>query len=289
MIPRFELHRPATIQEASRLLREFPGEAVPYAGGTELLQVMKLGLASFRHLVDVKGIPSLHGIDVTPDGWLRIGATSTHREIERSTLVASHVPALASLERQIANVRVRNTGTLGGNLCFAEPHSDPAAFLLAADGRVRLSSADAERELAIDDFVAGPLLTGRDQGELLVEVRVPPRVANRGHGFAKLAFFERPAASVACRIDLQGGRIAAVRVAVGSACEAPTLLGSIGPVLVGVRVQELEEALATARDAARDEVLTYDDINGSADYKRHLVGLLLGQAVTAAHREATRG
>jgi len=289
MIPRFELHRPATIHDASGLLNEFPGEAVPYAGGTELLQVMKLGLASFRHLVDVKGIPALRGIDVMPDGWLRIGATSTHREIERSTLVASHVPALASLERQIANVRVRNTGTLGGNLCFAEPHSDPAAFLLAADGRVRLSSADAERELSIDDFVAGPLLTGRDQGELLVEVRVPPRVANRGHGFAKLAFFERPAASVACRIDLQGGRIAAVRVAVGSACEAPTLLGSIGPVLVGVRLQELEEALATARDAARDEVLTYDDINGSADYKRHLVGLLLGQAVKAAHREATRG
>ncbi len=287
-IPRFELHVPTSVAEASELLRRYPGEAVPYAGGTELLQTMKLGLASFEHLVDVKRIPALAGIAVQPGGWLRIGATTTHREIERSAIVGERLPALRLLERQVANVRVRNTGTLGGNLCFAEPHSDPAAFLLAAGARVRLGSAEGERELDVDAFIAGPLFTDRAPDELLLDVRVPPARPGRGHGFAKLAFFERPAASVACRIDVAEGAIADARVAVASACESPVLLERVGQTLVGARGADLDDALGAAVEAARHDVETFDDVNGSADYKRHLVGLLLRAAATSAYEEATR-
>ena len=287
-IPRFELHVPTSVAEASDLLARYPGEAVPYAGGTELLQTMKLGLASFQHLVDIKRIPSLAGIGEEPDGWLRIGATATHREIERSPLVGERLPALRAMERQVANVRVRTTGTLGGNLCFAEPHSDPAAFLLAAGARVRLGSASGVRELDVDAFIAGPLFTDRAPEELLLDVRIPAARPGRGHGFAKLAFFERPAASVACRIDLADGAVADARVAVGSACESPTLLERAARTLVGARASDLGAALEAAIEAARSDVETFDDVNGSADYKRHLVGLLLRAAATSAYEEAMR-
>ena len=108
-----------------------------YAGGTELLLVMKLGFAEYGHLVDVKGIPELRRLEAE-DGALVIGGGVTHRTLERSALVREGWPALAAMERSVANVRVRGAGTLGGNLAFSDPHSDPATFLLAAEAEVEL-------------------------------------------------------------------------------------------------------------------------------------------------------
>src|SRR5205807_9843814 len=104
-------------------------------GGTELLLLMKLGFSSYGHLVDIKGIEELGGIRAE-NGVLVIGSTVTHREIERSPLVLERLPALAAMERGVANLRVPNGGTLGGNLCFSDPHPDPATFLLALDAAV---------------------------------------------------------------------------------------------------------------------------------------------------------
>jgi xanthine dehydrogenase YagS FAD-binding subunit len=116
MIPRFSLARPRTLEEAWEALAAAGGDGAYYAGGTELLQVMKMGLAQFGTLIDLKGIEELHGIAGTEDGSLRIGGAATHREIERSPIVRERLPALARLEQHVANVRVRNQGTLGGNV-----------------------------------------------------------------------------------------------------------------------------------------------------------------------------
>ena len=136
-LPPFEIHRAGSVEEATALVEEHGEDAALYAGGTELLLLMKLGFASFGHLVDVKPVAGLRTIERV-DGVLRIGGTVTHREIERSPLVREGWPELAEMERHVANVRVRATGTLGGNLSFADPHSDPATFLLAAGASVRL-------------------------------------------------------------------------------------------------------------------------------------------------------
>ena len=149
MLPRFQFLRPRSLPDAFAAFAATAGDAAWIAGGTELLQVMKMGLAQIGTLIDVKGIAELHGLRADEDGALTIGAGTTHRVIERSPIVREHLPALAALESEVANIRVRNTGTIGGNLAFAEPHSDPATFLLACNTSVHLVGPRGGRDLGI--------------------------------------------------------------------------------------------------------------------------------------------
>jgi carbon-monoxide dehydrogenase medium subunit len=286
MIPRFSLARPHTLEEAWEALATAGGEGTYLAGGTELLQVMKMGLAQFGTLVDLKGIEELHGVAGTDGGSLRIGGAATHREIERSAIVRERLPALARLEQHLANVRVRNQGTLGGNLCFAEPHSDPATFLLAAGAEVELAGPNGRRRLGIADFVLGPLFTDREQDEVLVAIHVPAGRAGQGRGYAKIKFFERPAASMAVSVEIADGAISGATVVAGSLTEIPVTVPAASEALVGLPASAVEEdgALAPAREAL-GELDAVDDLNGSADYKRHLAGILLGRALRDAFLE----
>lgn len=288
MIPRFALARPRSLAEAFDAFEASGGDAAWLAGGTELLQVMKMGLAQFGTLIDIKAIPDLRGLGQTPDGALRIGALTTHRELERSSLVGEALPGLAALEARVANVRVRNTGTIGGNLAFAEPHSDPATFFLACDATVRLVGSRGRRELGIGDFVQGPLWTAREADELLLDIAVPPRAAATGRAYEKIAFFERPAASVAVRLSVVDGAIGEATIAVGSLTEVPTLVPDGAAAFRGAEARP--EALAAPVRAAVEAFGGLDvvaDLNGSADYKRHLAGILLAQAAQRALTEAT--
>jgi carbon-monoxide dehydrogenase medium subunit len=291
MIPRFALVRARSLDEAFAAIAAADGDAAYLAGGTELLQVMKMGLAAFGTLVDIKAIDELRGIGSGGDGALRIGAATTHREIERSAVVERTVPAFAGLERGVANVRVRNQGTLGGNLSFAEPHSDPATFLLATDARVALAGPNGRRVLGIADFVLGPLFTAREVDEVVTGVEIPARAPDEGRGYAKLAFFERPAVSVAVRLRVSDGAVAEATVALGSMVDSPTLVEDAGAALVGAPADERDAtAFGAAIDRCRDAFGSVDavaDLNGSADYKRHLAGVLVARAARDAIREAT--
>lgn len=287
MIPRFSLSRPRSLADAFAAFAATDGDAAWLAGGTELLQVMKMGLAQFGTLIDVKAVPELHGIDAEVDGSVVIGAGSTHRQVERSAIVRSAIPGLAELEGAVANVRVRNTGTLGGNLAFAEPHSDPATFLLACGATVRLAGPTGRRELEIADFLLGSLFTAREADELLVSVRIPSAGHGVGRGYAKFAFFERPAASVAVSLAVRNGRLAETTVAVGSLTEVPTVVVAAGAALDGAEAgpAALNDQLDAVR-AAFDDLDIVADLNGSIDYKRHLAGVLVGRAAQAALTEA---
>lgn len=287
MIPRFSLARPRSLPEAFAAYEAAGGDAAWYAGGTELLQVMKMGFAQIGTLVDLKGLPELKGIGLEADGTLRIGAASTHREIERSEVVRRELPGLALLETRVANVRVRNQGTLGGNLAFAEPHSDPSTFLLACGATIELQGPGGTRTLTVDEFVLGPLYTAREPDEIMVAVRVPGRRRGEGRAYDKFAFFERPAASVAVRVRVERGAVAEAVVAVGSLTEVPTLVPDAAAALVGGPADAA--ALAPHLERARAALAPLEavaDLNGSVDYKRHLAGVLLARATTAALREA---
>jgi aerobic carbon-monoxide dehydrogenase medium subunit len=286
MIPPFQLHRPGTVAEASSLLGELGDEAALYCGGTELLQVMKMGIASFGHLIDVKAVKQLSGMTVSDDGVVNIGATVTHREIELSPLIRNHVPALAELARQVANVRVRNSGSIGGNLCFAEPHSDPAVLLVAADASVHLADSSDTRTIRMQDFTLGPLVTAREPAEVLVRIEIPAQPLGTGLAYRKVVFHERPAASVAVRVTRRDDEIASASVVVGSVGDGPTIVASAGEVLVGASVADPAEATDAAAALAASECDAYEDINGSEDYKRHLVAVLSRRAIGAALEQA---
>jgi carbon-monoxide dehydrogenase medium subunit len=287
VIPRFALVRPTTLAEAFAAFDAAGGDAAWYAGGTELLQVMKMGLARFGTLVDLKGIEALRGIALEADGALSIGAGTTHREIERSPIVRRELPALAALEAHVANVRVRNQGTLGGNLCFAEPHSDPATFLLACDARVRLEGPGGRRELAMGDFLVSTFVTAREPEEVLTGVVVPGARAGEGRAYDKAKFRERPAVSVAVRLLVADGSIAEAHVAVGSMTDVSIRVPAAEAALVGAAAESAALAGPLVDGAAAmAEVDAAADLDGAPDYKRHLAGVLLGRAAGAALAEA---
>jgi carbon-monoxide dehydrogenase medium subunit len=272
-LPPFDLHRAGSVEEARELLTRYGEDAAVICGGTELLLLLKLGFAAYGHLVDIKGIPELGGVR-THNGSLVIGATATHREIERSPDVLAKLPALAAMEQHVANLRVRNVGTLGGNLCFSDPHSDPATFLLAVGAEVEVEGT--RQPLA--EFLVGPYETALAHGQLLHSVRipVPPKGTRIAH--KKLAFHERPAATVACAVRLDNEKFAEARIAVGSVGPRAVL---VEDALAGASVDDAD-ALAAAAERAAEASGAVEDANGSVEYKQQLVRVLVERSVREA-------
>ena len=279
-LPPFDLHRARSVDDAHELLRRYGDDAAVVCGGTELLLLLKLGFAAYGHLVDVKGIEELGGIRAE-NGTLVIGSTATHREIERSPLVLERLPALAAMERDVANIRVRNVGTLGGNLCFSDPHSDPATFLLAVDAEVDYDGG----RVALADFLVGPYQTIVGSGQLLRSVRIPEPSPGTGIAHRKIAFRERPAATVAAAVRVDGGTIVGASIAVGSVGPRPVRATAASELLVGRPLADTEaivEAAALASEASN----AVEDANGSVEYKEQLVRVLFERCVAAALADA---
>src|SRR5215475_1374890 len=169
---RFTIHQPQSLTEACEMLAQHGENGRLYAGGTELLLAIKHNLLRYEHLVDVKVLPGLNQIEIN-DSHLAIGTTVTHRALEKSELVRERLPFFAEMESHVANVRVRGTGTLGGNLCFAEPHSDPATLLLALEAKVHVQGKTGTRGLDIDRLIAGAYENSLAVDELLIGVEIP--------------------------------------------------------------------------------------------------------------------
>jgi aerobic carbon-monoxide dehydrogenase medium subunit len=283
VLDRFVIHQPESAAEASAMLTQWGGEAAIYAGGTELLVVMKERLAHFPHLIDVKRIPGLREIGYDAErGELRIGATATHWDIERSPLVRERIPVLAMLAANVANVRVRAAGTIGGNLCFAEPHSDPAALLTALGARLTLGAADGEREIAMEAFTTGLMETARRHEEVLTLVTVPVPDAGTGVAYERFKLHERPTAAVAAVIEIENGAIAAACIVAGSVGERPQRLTAAEATLVGMPATAA--TAAKAADVIHGEVLTAGDVFESEAYKRQLAKAVGRRAIeTAMH------
>jgi aerobic carbon-monoxide dehydrogenase medium subunit len=285
MLDRFIIHEPRSVAEASALLAAHGPEAAIYAGGTELLVVMKERLAHFPHLVNIKTIPGLAGISLATAGeTIEIGPLATHRGIERSPLVRAHVPLLAELAAKVANVRVRAAGTIGGNLCFAEPHSDPATLLVAWGATLTLTSEEDARELPVEEFFLGMLETARRHEEVLTEIRVPILPPDAGSAYERFNIHERPTATIAVVLRLAAGEIVEARIVAGSVGPRPLRLPLAEAVLVGQR--PVGALFASAAERARNEVEVTEDIFESGDYKRHLVRVLTERALMTAARRA---
>jgi carbon-monoxide dehydrogenase medium subunit len=275
-LPPFDLHPVTTAEEARDLLDRHGDDAAVICGGTELLLLLKLGYAAYGHLVDIRGIAELGGIGVH-DGTLVIGATTTHREIERSELVRDTLPALAAMERRVANVRVRNAGTLGGNLCFSDPHSDPATFLLALDAE---AAWDGQRA-PLADFLVGPYQTKLEQGQLLRAIHIPSPPPGTTVVHRKLAFHERPAATVTCAVRVENGVVADARIAVGSVGVAAVRASAAEARLAGASPRD-DSAIGEVAELAAEAAGATDDANGSADYKTQLVRVLVRRCLGEA-------
>lgn len=304
MLGVFTMHEPATVPEAAGLLARYGPDAVVYAGGTELLILMREGLVHYPHLVNIKTIPGLDRIGLedhaAADAWpwtdvpgecrtLTIGPLATHHQLSRSPVIRTHAGLLAEVEQQVANIRVRVAGTIGGNLCFAEPHSDPATLLVAWGAALELSSPTGLREIPADEFFVGMLETARHPDEILTAIRLPVPVDSScfGGAYEKFSLHERPTVTVAAFLVRRDGTIDRARLAVGSVGPVPLCAGEAEESL-----RHLRPTVAAFKQAARLAALAVDpvdDLYGSAGYKRHLVSVLTARALAAAANNAGFG
>jgi carbon-monoxide dehydrogenase medium subunit len=284
----FHLHAVESVAEATSLLRELGDSCKAYCGGTELLLVMKAGFLRYDHLLDLKTIPGLSGVRYDAAGRrLLVGAVTTHHELERSPLVAQHLPIVAEMERLVANVRVRSQGTIGGNLCFGEPHSDPATLFLALEAELVASDGSQDRVLTMEEFIVDAYTTGLRDDEILTEIRLPLLPARAGAAYQKFGIHERPTLGVAVAIFLdEGHAVAEARIAVGCVGPTPARLREAEAVLQGAGPDDFAARLAEAASTAAALVDPIDDLHGSAEYKRHLVGVFIRRVATQAHARA---
>lgn len=258
VLPAFDHQRPSHLEDALASISE---SASPYAGGTELLLAMKAGLLRPDTLVDLKRIDLLLRIQTDGDP-ISIGGAVTHRRALLDTGIRQKLPVLAQVLERVGNPRVRAVGTLGGNLCFAEPKSDVATMLIALGASVRLVSAQASREVPVEEFVVGAYTTTRADDEILAEILVP---LDRSRAvYEKFQTMERPTVGVAGSIAPDGS----VRLVVGAVGGSPHLVraGSLAAVDV---------------DAITAELDVIPDMTGSDRYKRHITRLYIQRALTS--------
>lgn len=277
---KFSIHQPSTVAEASQMLAQYGEKGRLYAGGTELLLAMKHDLLRYEHLVDVKTIPDLNKIELK-NGALMIGGSATHRAIERSAIVKQSLPVLAEMETKVANIRVRACGTLGGNLCFAEPHSDPATLLTALGAKAHVQGKAASRTIAMDKLITGAYETSLASDELLVGVEIPVLSKNQRAAYLKFQLKERPTLGLALFLELDGDNIKKASAVVGSVSVSPTQSEQANGLLTGARAQ-VEKQLSDAAEALANAADPVDDTEGGADYKRHLIGVFLRRAFVKA-------
>jgi len=279
MLRRFRLEEPESVAEVAELLGRFGDNAKVYAGGTELLLAMKEGLVQYERLINIKKL----GLNQVSDenGTLKIGALCTHHELENSALLQQRMPALVKLEQNVANVRVRQAGTIGGNLCFAEPHADPGTLLMALGAKMVADKGASKREILAEHFFVDAYETSLAADEVLTEIRVPTAGANRKCAYLKFGYLERPSVGVAIALSLNGV-VSDVRIAVGCAGPAPIRVAEAEALLNGKSKDEASRNLAQAGAIAGKASQAISDLHGAQDYKEHIVGVLLKRAFQAA-------
>jgi aerobic carbon-monoxide dehydrogenase medium subunit len=256
--------RPESVQEAVQLLTACE-DARALAGGQSLVNVMKTRVAAPELVVDLNAIDALRGI--TDDGGaLVIGAMTTYAEIVSSPEVASARPILAECARTIADVQVRNRGTIGGNICSNDPTNHFPPLLAALEAELTIVSANGERTVGTDEFFEGVFQTAVHPGELLTSVRVPAKGDARD-GWASATLGKDGTGIVSVAACVSGGN---ARIAIG--CVAAT------PVVVTASADE-----TAVKDAVRAAGLDPPaDVHASADYRRHLAEVLAARAVRDA-------
>jgi carbon-monoxide dehydrogenase medium subunit len=185
------------------------------------------------------------------------------------------------METNVANVRVRTSGTLGGNLCFAEPHSDPAALLLALGARAHMQGKAGSKTVGIDKLITGAYETSLAPDELLVGVEIPIPAKSKRAAYLKFKLHERPTLGLALVVDVAGDNVTTATAVVGSVSTVPTQSDKANSILVGSKAQ-IEKQLPEAAAALAEAADPVDDLEGSAEYKRHLIGVFLRRAFAQA-------
>ncbi|GGL25918.1 FAD binding domain-containing protein [Planomonospora parontospora] len=283
--PPFDYHAPRTLGEALDVLAGTGEQGKVLAGGQSLIPLMNMRLAAPAHLVDVNRLDELAVVEAGPDG-VRVGALARHAQVERSAGAAAVQPLLRQALRLVAHPVIRNRGTAVGSLVHADPAAELPAVLALLGGSVRLARRGGMRDVAAGEFFTGPLESALRPGELAVSAFFPALPARSGTAFREVSrrHGDYALAGVAALVRLDGdGRVAAAKAACVSAGPVPVVVdvtAACGAAPAGAADWE-----AAAR-AVRERIEPEDDIHATADYRRHLTGVLAARALREAARTA---
>jgi aerobic carbon-monoxide dehydrogenase medium subunit len=287
MIPQaFEYHAPKTLAEAAKLVAQFGGEGKLLAGGHSLVPLMKLRLASPKHIIDISRIAELSYIR-EEQGRIQIGALTTHFKIESSPLLKAKCPMMPEAASEIGDAQVRNKGTLGGSLAHSDPAADWSAVVLALEAEVVAVSPRGQRLIPIKDFFVDMMTTALEPDEILTAVRVPELPAHAGDAYVKL---HQPASGFA----IVGAAARVVLDDAGAIQQAS--LGITGVAPKAYRASTAEQGLpgktpsakrlAEAAAHAADGVEANADLYASSEYRAHLARVYAQRALEKAVERA---
>lgn len=281
MIPsQFDYVAPQTVEEALSALAEAGDEGKVLAGGQSLLPILRLRMNTPETIVDLGRIADLR--EVSEDGdAIVIGATATHDDVRQHPLVTEHALLLAQTLAEVADPQVRHRGTVGGALVHADPAGDVGAAALALDAEMVIVGPSGRRTVPAEDFFVGLFESAVGEDELLVQVRVPKHTGwgGRYEKFVRTAQ-QWSIVAVAATLRVDGGRIADARVALTNMGATPLRARSVEQALVGQ--EPTPDVVRTAAASAAEGTDPPADLNGAADYRQHLAGVLTRRAVLAA-------
>ncbi len=281
----FDYHRAHNVQDAIEMLGKY-SDAKLIAGGHSLLPMMKLRLAQPRVLIDIGQIAALRGIHAD-NGTVRIGALTTHYQMESSDALKKAAPVISEAEHELADIQVRNRGTVGGNLAHADPASDLPAVMLALGAEVHAVGPKGERTITADNFFVDVLTTALQPDEVLTEVRVPALKAGQGSAYVK---HPHPASHYA----VVGVAAVVTRDASGNCTECRIGITGAGPKAVRARAAEAAlvgkaltaDHIAAAAAHAADGMDFLSDSYASENYRKHLVQVYTKRALAKAAERA---
>jgi carbon-monoxide dehydrogenase medium subunit len=279
-----------SIAEAAQLLAEQGEEARVLAGGQSLMPLMNLRLARPSALIDLNEIPGLAYIHAD-NGSLTLGAMTRDADLERSQLAATTMPLLVEAARHVGHRAIRNRSTIGGSLAHADPAAELPAVILALEAELEVHSSAGQRTIAARDFYQGAFQTSLQAGEILTEIRLPGLPTHSGSAFLEFARREGDyalagVAAIVC-LDEKDGSIASARLGLCSVGETPIRAHAAETLLQGQRPEhEAWQAAAAAVETSLDTAPS--DIHGSAEYRRHLAGVLTRRALALAAERAER-
>jgi aerobic carbon-monoxide dehydrogenase medium subunit len=278
----FRLLEPESLKDAIDALGQLDGEARLVAGGTALVAMIRLGLVKPDRLVSLHRVPALSRMAVE-DGSLVLGAMTTHADIERARAVRDGWPLLADAVRRVATPAIRTSGTIGGNLAYAETASDPAPALLCLDAEVRVAGPGGQRVVPIARFFRGFYEAALEPGEIVTAVRVPPAPAGARGGYVKYtsrSAEDKPLVGVAALVALDAsGRCIEARIGLGGAAPTPMRAAQAERALRGEALTDA--AVRAAAEAAAREADPLSDLMGSADYRREMVRVWVRRLLVA--------
>jgi len=282
--------RPEAVDEAVESLIAAGGEAHVIAGGVALGILINEKLVEPAWLIDLSRLRDLRGVEATEDGGLRIGAMTLHREVEQSPIVARRCPMLCEMASEIACWRIKNRGTIGGNICLADPQGDPPAAVIALRATLRIRGAGDHRDIPATEFFQGLYTTAVGDDHLLQEIRIPPLAANDGAAFGKFsarrAMDYSSTVSVAVRLsrDPSTGAIEDIGLGLGGVGETPVWPKRTEAALRG-RLPDAG-AFSDMRETLCAEITPIGDDLYSADYKRHVAAVVMKRTILKAYERA---